>query len=80
MWQGMGAVIHRSLPRDVLDRFRTAMGDAQENIAAGDADYNILLHSQRDFLKENGVRSSSLPGRRYRLERTDYESDLKVTS
>jgi hypothetical protein len=84
-WQDMGVVIHKSLPRDVLDRFRTGLGDAQEDIGPGygahagtpDPDYEILLASQRDFMKQNAVRWASLPDRAWRVARTDYETVLK---
>ena len=75
-FQDFGAVIHRELPRDIQDRFRTAIGDRQETIAAGDADYAAILTSQRTFMKANAVRWASLPDRRYRVARTDYETDL----
>lgn len=78
VWQGLGAVIHRSLPRDVLDRFRTAIGKAQDTIAASDASYNTVLQHQRAFMKANAVRWSALPDRAYRVARTTYETDLKV--
>jgi len=78
-WQDVGgAVIHRAMPRDILDRMRTALSDAQENKAATDAKYAIMLDSQRTFMKENAVRWGSLPNRQYRVARTDYETDLKV--
>lgn len=82
--QNSPVVIHRAMPRDILDRMRTALSDAQENIASGvlsggypDERYAIMLDSQRTFMKENAVRWGALPDRTYRVARTDYETDLK---
>lgn len=76
-WQNIGVVIHRTLPRDVLDRFRTGLSDAQETITMTDANYAIMLASQRDFMKQNAIRWGSLPDRMWRVARTDYETVLK---
>lgn len=77
-WQSLGAVIHQSMPRDILDRLRAGQEAAQDAIAAGDANYATLLTHQRNFMKANGIRWSALPDRKYRVARTAYETDLKV--
>lgn len=77
-WKDMGVVVHGELPANILDQFRNALQDAQDELADTDANYKTVLDHQRAFMRANGVRWSTLPGRKYRSARTDYNPDLRV--
>jgi len=77
-FQEMGAVIHESLPTDVLERLRAATADVHAANAAADTTgvYAQILSHMRNHMKDNQVRwRDTHADRKWRFQVTEIEAD-----